>query len=227
MWLALAGLLIGIMLATRTPWRILGRNLVLLGWLLLVTFCVHLWGTRLTWPASSPDLPTWLGGVTLEGLRNGGLAVGQIALAVGWATVLARSTTPLELVAGLERLAAPCARLGVPVPHFAIVTMLSLRFLPILLDEGRRLMRAHIARGVNLDDAPFRQRATYMVLLCVPLFYGLLRRVEFLTIAMESRAFRVHHPRTTFYEFRMRRTDYLVLSGSLLLCVGLLWFPNT
>jgi energy-coupling factor transporter transmembrane protein EcfT len=103
------------------------------------------------------------------------------------------------------------------VQKFSIVAMLSIRFIPILLEERQHLVRAYVARGMDMNERNLLVRLKNYVFLCVPLFNSLLRRTEHLTLAMESRAFRVQADRTSLHEFRMKFPDYLVLGGSILI----------
>lgn len=184
------------------------RNLILLSWLLVITFVVHVWGNR---PGAYDGSLT----LTQNGLMEGGLALGQLVLVIGWVTILGSSSSPLEIVSGLERLLHPLQRIGLPVQKFSIIVLLSMRFIPILLKEGQHLVYAYVARGIELKQGNIITRLKNSVLLCVPLFHNMIRRVEHLTLAMENRAFQVGITRSSLYELHMRSLDYLILCLSL------------
>jgi energy-coupling factor transport system permease protein len=189
---------------TRTPTRLVGRNLLLLSWLFAVTFGTVLWQEGSLW--------------------RGGVAVARLGITVGWVTMLAHSTPPLALVAGLEGLLRPLRRVGLAVgPNVAVVTMLTLRFIPILLEERRALVRAYIARGIDLRQGRLVERAQTYVLLCIPLLTSMLRRADVLAAAMDNRAFQARADRTSLYSLQMTPSDYIVLglAGILLFIVGL------
>ena len=154
-----------------------------------------------------------------EGLLVSLLAVSQLLTVVGWVTILGCSTSPLEIVHGLERLLRPLRVLGIPVQKISIVAMLSIRFIPILLEEKHHLVRTYIARGMDVSSKNIPARLKHYVLLCVPLFNSMLRRVDHLALAMESRAFRTQADRTSLHELHMQFVDYLVLGGSMVLLV--------
>jgi energy-coupling factor transport system permease protein len=217
----IAGLLVLVFLLSKTPLRLFLRNVFLLSWLLVFTFIAHLWG-QVFLSHQETTLQTFsIGGifVTYQGVRDGLLTIGQLVVVVGWVSILGFSASPLQIATSLEHLFRPLRFLGIPVHKFSIVTMLSIRFIPILFEESQHLVRAYIARGIDLNEGTPLVRLKNYVLLCIPVFTSMLRRVDHLTLAMESRAFRVQAERTSLYEFRMRFLDYLVLGGSIVMLV--------
>jgi energy-coupling factor transport system permease protein len=97
--------------------------------------------------------------------------------------------------------------------------MLSIRFIPILHEEKQHLMHTYIARGMDINSKNIPARLKHYVLLCVPLFNSMLRRVDHLALAMDSRAFRAQADRTSLHEFHMQFVDYLVIGVSMTLLV--------
>ena len=208
-------------LISKTSLQVFLRNILLLSWLLMFTFFIRVWGNvtftsqeRLAQGFSVGDIF-----LPYEGLLVSLLAVSQLLTVVGWVTILGCSTSPLEIVHGLERLLLPLRVLGIPVQKISIVAMLSIRFIPILLEEKHHLVHTYIARGMDVSSEKIPVRLKHYVLLCVPLFNSMLRRVDHLTLAMESRAFRVQADRTSLHELHMQFVDYLVLGGSMILLV--------
>ena len=120
---------------------------------------------------------------------------------------------------GLERLLRPLQWLGFPVQKLSIVAMLSIRFIPILLEEGQHLVHAYIARGLDLTNGNIAARLKNSVFFCGPLFSSMIRRVEHLTLAMENRAFQAGAERSSLYEFHMKFADYSILCLSFLILV--------
>jgi energy-coupling factor transport system permease protein len=190
------------LLLSHTPFSLFLRHLVWLAWLILFTFLAHLAG-------HSASLS--------EGVWNGFFRVGQLIVAVGWGTLLGAHTTPFSVVHALEHLGRPMQRLGLPLQKLTLVTMLSLRFLPLLAQEGEQLLHAYIARGIDLTSGNLLNRLNNYGLLSIPLLTNMLRRVEHIATAMETRAYEASSERTSFRELRMHPLDYLVLAGSLLL----------
>ncbi|GAK59098.1 cobalt transport protein [Candidatus Vecturithrix granuli] len=186
-----------VLFSTGTPLRIYVHNLSLLTWLLVFTFFAYLWGE------GSSDVR--------DNLDAGLQAIGQLSVVVGWATILGNSVSPLAMVNGLERLLRPLGLARLPISRFSIIAMLSLRFIPVLLQESQHLLDAYIARGIEIQCGSIITRLKNYALLCGPLFSSLLRRVEHVALAMESRAFHADAERTSFYELRMTWFDYLIL----------------
>ncbi len=205
--LAVAMLLIAS--AAKTSFRRIVRHLAMVSWLLLLTGGLRFWGM-----ISAAHAPVG-NAVIVAGVMQGIVAVAQLALVVGWVSVFNASSSPLEIVTGFEQLLTPCQRLGLPVLHISTVAMITLRFLPILIDEAQQLMRTLIARGIDWHTETWLGRAKHLVFLCVPLFNSLLRRVESLTLAMENRDFAVGAARTSLYTRQLGIQDYMLLSGGL------------
>ncbi|MBD3305516.1 hypothetical protein GF339_03980 [candidate division KSB3 bacterium] len=212
--LVVSGLLLITLIISHTPLSRYARNVMLLSWLLLFTFLLRIWQDISFVPALTVDLSP-------DTLKEGGLAVGRLLLVVGWGTVLGATSSPLDIVTGLERLLRPVRRLGVPVQTLSTITMLTLRFIPILLEERRNLVHAYIARGLDLQRGSLFVRLKNYLLVCMPLVSSLLRRVEQITVAMETRRFQAGTARTALYELHMRVVDYLLLGGCLLFWGGI------
>jgi energy-coupling factor transport system permease protein len=204
------------LLISKTPPRVFIRNILLLSWLLAFTFFLRVWGevTVVYQEGFAQGFSVGKIFIPYQGLLESLLAVSQLVTVVGWVTILGCSTSPLEIVHGLERLLRPLRVLGIPVQKFSIVTMLSIRFIPILFEEREHVVRAYIARGMDVNSKNIFARLKHYVLLCVPLFNSMLRRVDHLALAMESRAFQAQAARTSLYKLRMRFMDYLILGGS-------------
>jgi energy-coupling factor transport system permease protein len=209
--LALGGLVLLLIIAFvlfRTPFRRFLRNMLLLSWLLGVTFIINFWGNF-----EETNL-------SLHSVGNSLLAVARLITVVGWGTLLGAVLSPLEMVAGLERLLAPLRALRLPIHTFSLVAMLSVRFLPIFFEEQQTLMRAHIARGIDFSAGNFFERLKHYGFFCVPLFNSMLRHVDHLAIAMDARAFRVSEARTVLCDLRMTWVDCLVLGGGMMVLAG-------
>ncbi len=196
------GLLLITFLLTRTPFTRFLRHCLWLAWLLIFTVLAHIVGHPVSFSA---------------GFREGLFRVAQVSVAVGWVTLLGAHTTPFSLVHGLERMARPLQRFGFPLHKLSLVTMLSLRFLPLLAREGEQLVQAYLARGIDLTSGTVFTRLKHYTLLCIPLFNTMLRRVEHIAAAMEIRGYEAGADRTSFRELRLRPADYCILGGSLLL----------
>lgn len=192
------------------------RHLAMLSWLLIMTGGARLYGT-LSFSAIDDGgiYAAWRLGV-IDAL----IGMAQIGLLVVWVEMLNAAAPPLEIVAGLAHLLRPLNRLGVPVSSIAMTAMLACRFLPMLAQEADALMQIRIARGLEWSPNSLRMRIKQVALLCVPLFNSLLRRVEWLTLAMENRAFTLHAAQTSLHACRMAAQDYGLVGAS---CGMLCW----
>ncbi|MFB3925918.1 MAG: energy-coupling factor transporter transmembrane protein EcfT [Syntrophales bacterium] len=149
--------------------------------------------------------------VTYEGLHKGALLTWQFAVLVMIASLLTVTTTQTELVCGIERLLRPLRRLGVSSHDAAVMISLSLRFVPLLLEETARIRDAHLARGAALTGGPALRRFKAVISLAIPFMIQILRRSEELATAMEGRGYQ-RGPRTYLHELHFTPADYAALT---------------
>lgn len=196
-----------VLILSRIPPRLMGRNLRSFLWLFLITFGLH----ALTTPGEplSP-FPVWKINVTYQGLENGALFSLRLGLLIVTAALLMLTTSPMELTDGLERLLSPLRRLGFPVQELAMMMVITLRFIPLFFEEAERLRKAQLARGARFGGHPVR-RARSLVALMVPLFLLALRRADELALAMEARCYQGEKGRTSFNQLHLRLGDYLTI----------------
>lgn len=145
------------------------------------------------------------------------MALRLIYLVIG-ASLMTLTTTPNDLTDGLESLLGPLKKVKVPVHEISMMMSIALRFIPILLEETDRIMKAQKARGADFDTGNLIQKAKSMVPLLVPLFISAFRRANDLAMAMEARCYRGGEGRTKMkplhYEQR-DRSAYMILVGYL------------
>lgn len=157
--------------------------------------------------------------MTWEGLRLAGfMALRLIYLVVG-SSVMTLTTTPNELTDGLEKSLGFFNHVGVPVHEISMMMSIALRFIPILVEETDKIMKAQMARGADFDSGNLIQKAKSMVPLLVPLFISAFRRATDLAMAMEARCYRGGAGRTKMKPLHYHRRDivgYLVYAGYLL-----------
>ena len=156
--------------------------------------------------------------VTKEGLVLAGrMAIRLIYLVIG-SSIMTLTTTPNHLTDGLERLLRPLNKIHVPVHEIAMMMSIALRFIPILLEETDKIMKAQIARGADFENGNLIQKAKNMVPLLVPLFISAFRRANDLAMAMEARGYRGGEGRTKMKPLIYQKRDrmaYGVLLGYL------------
>ena len=209
----LTAALLGLALLSRLSARFLWRNLASLKWLLAVVFVMH--GLLTDGTPLIASLP-WL---TREGLAVGAVFAWRVGLMVSVATVLTATTSPVDLGDGIERLLRPLERVGLPVHELAMVSVIALRFVPTLLDEARRIIKAQMGRGARFDGGPVA-RAKSAVPVLVPLFASAFRRADDLALAMDARCYRGAVGRTKYVELVLDAGDALGLAvvGLLVAC---------
>ena len=164
------------------------------------------------------------GVITVEayGVHQGVFTVLRLLLLV-FVTVLATlTTTPLSLTGAMEYFLRPLGYLRVPVSDLAMILTIALRFIPTLMEESERIVKAQMARGANFGSGNILRRIRLLVPVIVPLFVSAFRRADELAVAMDSRCYRVGRRRTRMREFRFQRRDYVAVAFSLLLLAGIM-----
>jgi energy-coupling factor transport system permease protein len=136
-------------------------------------------------------------------------------------SLLTLTTTPIEVTDGMESLLQPFKRLGLPVHELALMMSISLRFIPTLMQETDKIMKAQMARGVDFTSGPIMDRLKAIIPLLVPLFINSFRRAEELANAMEARGYRGGEGRTKFRELKWKLADTIILLSILLLTIAL------
>ncbi len=134
--------------------------------------------------------------VTREGLRIAVFMALRLMLLVFCTQLLTLTTSPIALTDGLERLFSPLAKIGFPAHEMAMMMSIALRFIPTLLEEADKIMKAQTARGADFETGNLMARAKAMIPLLVPLFVSAFRRADELALAMEARCYRGGENRT-------------------------------
>lgn len=146
--------------------------------------------------------------VTREGLIMAGKMVIRLTYLVIGSSIMTLTTTPNQLTDGLESILAPLKVVKVPVHEIAMMMSIALRFIPILLEETDKIMKAQIARGADFESGNLIQKAKSMVPLLVPLFISAFRRANDLAMAMEARCYNGGEGRTQMKPLRYNGRDY-------------------
>ena len=154
-----------------------------------------------------------VGSLTIEsvGVEKGIFMSLRLIFLVVTTSLLTLTTSPISLTDGIEFILKPFKRVGVPSHEIAMMMTIALRFIPTLMEESQKIMRAQMARGADFESGGFLQRAKAMVPLLVPLFVSAFRRADDLAVAMESRCYRGGENRTRMKELAVSAVDYLAL----------------
>ena len=196
--------LVAVIKLSRVPFHFMVKGLKAIFFILLITLIFNLFLT----PGDVVLVQIWKLKITDKGLHTAiFMAVRLIYLILG-TSVMTLTTTPNDLTDGLEKLLSPLKKLRVPVHEVSMMMSIALRFIPILLEETDKIMKAQIARGADFEHGNLVQKAKNLVPLLVPLFISAFRRANDLAMAMEARCYRGGAGRTKMKPLVYARRDY-------------------
>lgn len=159
-----------------------------------------------------------------EGLRQGIFISVRFLVLVLITSVLTLTTSPIAITDGMEDLLGPFKRFKLPVHELALMMSISLRFIPTLMDETDKILKAQLARGSDISTGSIKERIRAVIPLLVPLFVSAFKRAEELAIAMEVRGYRGGEGRTRYRQLKWgwRDTVAMVLLAVLVCALFLL-----
>ena len=188
---------------SKVPFSYIVKGLKPVIMLLMITVIFNLFLTR----DGEVLFHAWIFTITEGGLQTAVyMAVRLIYLIIG-SSLMTFTTTPNELTDGIEKLLHPLNKIHVPVHEVAMIMSIALRFIPILLEETDKIMKAQIARGADLENGNIIQRAKNMIPILVPLFVSAFRRANDLAMAMEARCYRGGDGRTKMKPLHYEKRD--------------------
>ena len=167
--------------------------------------------------------PIWEWGifsVSREGIELAWTMALRLVLLVLFANLLTLTTSPMALSDGLERLFSPLKRVGFPAHELAMMMTIALRFIPTLLNETDRVLKAQLARGADLDRGSIVKRMKAFIPVLVPLFVIVFQTADDLAVAMEARCYRGGEGRSRMKPFAWRFADTAALVFCFALVVG-------
>jgi len=151
----------------------------------------------------------WKLKITKEGIKMALLMAARLCFLIIGSSIMTLTTTPNQLTDALEKLLGPLKKIHVPVHEIAMMMSIALRFIPILLEETDKIMKAQIARGADFESGNLITKAKNLVPLLVPLFISAFRRANDLAMAMEARCYRGGEGRTKMKPLHYEKRDYL------------------
>jgi len=166
--------------------------------------------------------------ITVEGLILAVKLSARLAMVIISGSLLTFTTTPILLTDGIEKLLNPFRKIGVPAHELAMMMSIALRFIPTLLEETDKIMKAQAARGADFDTGNLMQRAKSYVPVLVPLFVSAFRRADELATAMEARCYRGGKGRTRLREIKFTSVDlkiFLTVTVFITALMLLQYFP--
>jgi len=148
----------------------------------------------------------------------------RLVLMISITTLLTATTKPLDLTLGIEDLLSPFKKIGVPAHIIAMMISIALRFIPTLIEETQRIMKAQASRGVDFEDGKLMDKIRSILSLIIPLFISAFQRAEDLAFAMEARGYSPDAPRTRYKRLKMRVGDIVAIMLCMVLLVGLIGY---
>ncbi len=194
----------GVILISRVPLNYILRGLKPIMFIIIFAFVINMFLT--------PGIPIQKIGpftITIEGIRQAVFMASRLVLLIVGTSLLTLTTSPIELTDGIERLLNPFKRIGVPAHELAMMMTIALRFIPTLLEETDKIMKAQMARGADFESGNLVNRAKSLIPLLVPLFIGAFRRADDLAMAMEARCYRGGENRTRMKVLKYTKVDYI------------------
>ena len=201
---------------SRLPAKLILKSLKPLWIIIIFTMGIHVFST--------PGEIWWQYGIlhiTKEGVSQGSLMTARLVFLIVFSSLLTYTTSPIVLTDGIEHLLNPFKRIGVPAHELAMMMTIALRFIPTLLEETNRIMKAQTARGANFTSGSLIQRGKNMIPLLVPLFVSAFRRADDLATAMEARCYRGGEGRTRMNELTYTYRDGIAMGAVLIVTLVL------
>ncbi len=201
-----------VIMTTKVPIKYILRGLKPIFFIVIITFVLN---TLMT-PGDDPYFSWKFISITPKGLKQASFLSIRLVLLVIGSQILTLTTSPLGLTDGIEQLAGPLKKVGFPAHEMAMMMTIALRFIPTLLNETDRIMKAQISRGADFETGSLISRARNLVPLLVPLFVSAFRRADELALAMEARCYQGGTGRTRMKVLKMSKYD---IYGALAFCV--------
>lgn len=201
----IAALFLGLVIRlSKVPFKFMVKGMKTIVMLMLITVVFNLFLTP-----GTPLFTIWKLTITQEGLKMAISMAIRLTLLIIGSSVMTLTTTPNNLTDGMEKMMGPLKVFKVPVHEVAMMMSIALRFIPILLEETDKIMKAQIARGADFESGNLFKRAKAMVPLLVPLFISAFRRANDLAMAMEARCYRGGEGRTKMKPLIYHKRDYI------------------
>lgn len=206
---AICGVMLGAMVIfSRVPIAFIIRGMKPILLIIIFTFCLNIFMVD--------GYILWQWGflkITREGLTTAVFMAVRLILLIIGSSLLTLCTKPISLTDGIERLLSPLKVVGVPTHEIAMMMSIALRFIPTLLEETDKIMKAQQARGADFESGNIMSRAKALIPILVPLFVSAFRIAQDLAMAMESRCYRGGKGRTRMHEMKFNKIDVASLIG--------------
>ncbi len=196
--------LVFIIRLSNVPFKFMIKGMRAILFLLILTVVFNLFLTP-----GDVIFSVWKISITKQGVETAIMMAVRLSFLIIGSSVMTLTTTPNNLTDGLESLLSPLKKIRVPVHEVAMMMSIALRFIPILMEETDKIMKAQIARGADFESGNLLKKAKSLIPLLVPLFISAFRRANDLAMAMEARCYRGGEHRTKMKPLVYKKWDYL------------------
>ncbi|MBP5670186.1 MAG: energy-coupling factor transporter transmembrane protein EcfT [Lachnospiraceae bacterium] len=203
---------------SKVPFKFMVRGMKSILFLLMITVLFNLFLTP-----GTPVVSFWKLHITQEGTALAVSMALRLTLLVIGSSLMTLTTTPNNLTDGMEKGMGFLRIFKVPVHDVAMMMSIALRFIPILLEETDKIMKAQMARGADFESGNLIKRAKALVPLLVPLFVSAFRRANDLAMAMEARCYRGGDGRTKMKPLKYKGRDFAAYAILLFFMVFSIW----
>lgn len=210
---AMLVLSLAVVLISRIPLRFFFRGIKAIVFIVLLTVILQMFMTP-----GEPLVEFGFLKITKEGVHQAVFMGTRLVLLVSVTSILTLTTTPIALTDGIETLLKPFQKIGVPAHELAMMMTIALRFIPTLVEETDKIMKAQSARGADFESGNLLERAKAMIPLLVPLFLNAIKRADELALAMEARCYHGGDGRTRMKALQYSSRD--VIAGIFCLCMA-------
>lgn len=197
--------------------KLVVKSIKPLWFILIFTFLIHIFTT--------PGQMFFTFGIihaSKEGIVYGAYMTLRLVYLITFSSLLTYTTSPIVLTDGIETLLMKFHKLGVPAHELAMMMSIALRFIPTLLEETDRIMKAQASRGANFTTGSIMQKAKSMIPVLVPLFVSAFRRADDLATAMEARCYRGGEGRSKMHQLCYTNKDRIGFAAVMLVTLILL-----
>lgn len=201
-FLIAAAALFAVIAASRVPLKFIFRGLTAVFLIIAFTFLLNLFMVegRVLWHWKFLT-------ITYEGLERAFFMAVRLVLLIIGSSIMTLTTKPVELTDGLEKLLSPFGRIGLPSHEIALMMTIALRFIPTLMEETDKIIKAQQARGADFESGNLMKRAKSLIPILIPLFVSSFRIAQDLALAMEARCYHGGSGRTRMNEIKFHRGD--------------------
>jgi len=210
--------LAGIIYASKVPFKFIVKGLKPILFLILFTVSINVLFTKGHYIFS-----LWGINISIEGLQSAAFMTSRLIMLIIGSSIMTLTTSPIQLTDGIENLLNPFKKIGLPAHELAMMMTIALRFIPTLLEETDKIMKAQMSRGADFEAKGLTKKAQSLIPILVPLFINAFRRADELAMAMEARCYRGGENRTRMKQLHYLKQDYLSYGLMVLYLAVMFW----